>query len=374
MKKIIILLSVGILFISTETIAKNKSYLYVKTDINNILITSNVNVGSPHVNCSPNYGMHGELTWTNVNFRTITKVKVRYRNVTDNKRWNTRRFDYNGNWRISNLDPNKEYSIKVYYKTGGWLSSYKFAHEFNEWSACNTTSFTINGVADTDFNICGEEPIIMNGSASTQESGYIISMREVNSSLQSLGSEVLKHFSGAVPSNINIRNFAQSNGIFLQGEKKYHFKLVTKPRWVEKNVILHFKPAIVDFKPNARLESGTTNRYISCVGRNGLNLWLNTQGSSCTSRYFIEMSEVDQNFNNVSGTNLSKWITPFTSLPNVLNVSNIYTNAGYNFQIGKYYRIKLAVGFPWHSKEVFVKFIPLLQCPLINNVGKTRRF
>lgn len=326
--------------------------------------TCNPTISGTHAICPPNTRTHtiaGTISPDNCGGRRINKIKVKYRNVTDNKSWNTRTYDYNGNWYVEVLDPNKEYSIEVYYKFGAF---YEFAGQVSAWAGCNTTSFTLNGSNSNTIDICGNESIIMDGSASRDEVGYSIALREVNASGQGIGNEMFKDFSGIVPNNLDIRSIARANNFALEGGKKYYAKLVTKPVWREKVVILDFLPATVNFKPNgATLETGSSDRYSKCVEfNNSFSLQLNTEGSTCETQYFVEIYEVDASFNSIPSTVFSGWITPLSALPNRLDIKSLYYKFGHSFQLNKYYKIVVAVGMPWDAQAIYVKFLPFGNC------------
>lgn len=323
-------------------------------------ISENTSSSCPTTNY-PTYSIQGTIYPEECGGTTIKKFKVRYRNITDNKSWNSSTHDYKGIWYVQGLTPNKQYEIKVFYKFG--TDIFRFAGQVTAWSGCNTTHFTLNGSQAKTIDICGNERITMDGSASKDEVGYSIALRELNANNQAIGREMFKSFNGAVPNNINIRSVAQSNNFVLEGGKKYYLKLVTKPVWREKVIYLNFLPAKVNFEPNATREQGFSDRYTRCVDRNNnFNLQLKTTSSTCETQYFVEISEVDASFNNIPSTTYSGWITPLRELPDVLDIKSIYYNNGHSFQLNKYYRVKVAVGMPWHEKTIFVKFTPANVC------------
>jgi hypothetical protein len=174
------------------------------------------------------------------NNSNIKKVRVRYRNLTDNKSMQTRTYDFNGNWYVQNLDPDKRYEIHVEVKFSV-LGVFRAAGRVTEWSSCNQTQMTLNNVASGEITVCGANQIILDGSGSTDETGYVIAIRELNSSNQLIGPEFIRHFNGNAPSRFDVRAYAASQGFPLQFGKRYAVKLVTKPIWREKTVWINLK-------------------------------------------------------------------------------------------------------------------------------------
>jgi len=170
----------------------------------------------------------------------IKKVRVRYRNLTDGKSMQTRTYDFNGNWYVQNLDPDKRYEIHVEVKFS-LTGFFRAAGRVTEWSSCNQTQMTLNNVASGEITVCGANQIILDGSGSTDETGYVIVIRELNSSNQLIGPELIRHFSGSAPSRFDVRAYAASQGFPLQFGKRYAVKLVTKPIWREKSVWVSLK-------------------------------------------------------------------------------------------------------------------------------------
>lgn len=189
---------------------------------------------------SGGHTISGTIAQGDCSTQTILKVKVRYRNLTDNKSWNTREYDYNGNWYVQRLDPDKEYEIQVSVKFSR-SGLFRAAGTVRAWSSCNRTRMTVNGASSGQIDVCGNNAIIMDGSASTDETGYIIAIREINAAGSAFGPELLRHFSGRVPARIDIRAFAASQGFALAIGKRYYVKLVTKPIWREEAVWINLK-------------------------------------------------------------------------------------------------------------------------------------
>ncbi len=92
-----------------------------------------------------------------------------------------RTYDFRGNWYIQNLDPDKEYEIHVEVKFS-LAGFFRAAGRVDEWSSCNQTRMTVNGVARGELDVCGNNAITLDGAASTDETGYIVAIRELNAS------------------------------------------------------------------------------------------------------------------------------------------------------------------------------------------------
>ncbi len=194
--------------------------------------------------CGGNNGhyLSGTIKQGLCNTKTIKKVKVRYRNITDNKSWNTRTYDYQGNWYVQMLDPNKEYVIEVsvkFSRTGVFRS----AGTVRAWAGCNETRMTVNGISSGDFTSNELSRVTMDGSASTDENGYSIYITQVNGANRPVGREVAYHRNGQVPTAIDVKAVSAQQGLPFGFGKRYRIKLVTKPVWREKSVFLNYKSA-----------------------------------------------------------------------------------------------------------------------------------
>lgn len=288
---------------------------------------------------------------------TGSSYKVEYRNITDRKSWQTRRGTLNNHleWTIERLDPGKEYQINIYYFMGTRAVRYG---TYKVWSVCNTADFNINGNSSGPVSICGDEPIIVNAAASKEEHSYGIAVREIDQFGRGIGNELLREFQGQAPNGIDLRQFT-NNSLHMIGGKRYYVKVFTKPSWQEKVIIVDMKAASLSIKPLATLVSD--KNYQQCVLRGAPQLTIDAAASSCDTRYNLNIVEV-VNGQEIETTRFAEWITPFTSLPDRLNVAAMYQNAGYNFQSGKHYKVTVAVGFPWAADHFYIKFLNARDC------------
>jgi len=111
--------------------------------------------------------------------------------------------------------------------------------------------------------------------------------------------------------------------------------------------------------PNA--EFSINNSQANPVNVNSNSIIINGYGStSCSGSFFISIQESDQNWNRYGIENF-RWLTAsdYSNYGNIANFNlNAFNNsfpAPINLQSGKYYRIKLAVGNPWHSKTILIR-------------------
>lgn len=219
-------------------------------------------------------------------------------------------------------------------------------------------SFVLNGAGGTSSsNFCPGETIFLDGSNSTCEDSYFIAVQESNIYWENIGPEVSQWFNGSAPSNFNISSFAQNNGLNFQVGKYYRIKLAIGPTWSEQVRLVYIQPA----NAAASLENiHETEQVITSHGVVDVdvfcskNIIMNGAASTCEDRYSIIIEEWDLATGPVVGT---KYIMPweFNEVPNGINLSDLYAQAGMSMAQNKVYKVQLAVGLPWDDVYFFVK-------------------
>ncbi|MEM6769327.1 MAG: hypothetical protein AAF597_01985 [Bacteroidota bacterium] len=286
--------------------------------------------------------------------------RVEYRNLTDNGPWQNRTNSTrnNGRWFADRLEQSKEYKVRIFAPYKGRWCEIDMHHI---WTHLNTADFTLNGQSSGTVSVCGNDPITMNAAASRYETHYGIAIREIDASGRGVGPEMMYERSGQAPNGINIRSIASSKNFSLIGGKRYYVKLFTRPNWQEKIIILDMNPASLAIRPLANPVAGSNEEFTSCVLRGPAQLSVDASGSTCDTRYMVHIVEM-ANGQELEATRFNQWITPFTPLPDRLDVAAIYRNAGFNFVAGKRYKVIIAVGFPWAADHFYVKFLTPRQC------------
>lgn len=100
-----------------------------------------------------------------------------------------------------------------------------------------------------------------------------------------------------------------------------------------------------------------------CVGING-------SASAYEDRYWITVSEFDFNPWGDIGTPLwNNWVCIGCTVPASKNLCDLTNLTGSHFQLGKLYRVMLAVGNPWHSTQKFVRITDCASQARLGNIG-----
>ncbi len=283
---------------------------------------------------------------------------------------------YSGSYDIPGVVPGNTYQITIYEKRK-WNCSWNMRAYLVTLTAriCqNTSSFEINNSNLAQAEICGFEPIILDGSNSLNTHAHEICMQEIDQFGSGFGPTICHSANGGVPSSFDLKAFANGNSWNLIGGKRYKVSLTTYNPSLGVNPVTSFKfikikEAFAQIHP-VELSSEnfpclvvTFNTQITeyLYGCNPANLGYVTTGTSCDQGYFVEIAEVLPNasggFDNIPGTIYSDWVDLNNSVPSYLDIQGIYTTHGFPaFQQNKSYRVKLAVRFPWHSDEFIIHF------------------
>ncbi len=319
----------------------------------------NVTVNNIKVSYSSNNGTEIQGNFVGLSPATF---KVVYRNLTDNGRWQSATnstYGSDARWYIQGLQPAKEYKVRI---SAPYHDRWCEVAMHHIWTYLNTTDFTLNGHSSGTVSVCGDAPITVNAAACQYEDAYGIAIWEMNQSNQRVGNELLREFQGTAPNGIDLPRFASQHQFPLIGGKRYAVKVFTKPNWKEKVVVLNMTAASISIKPLASAVPNKPKEYNRCVLRGAPTLTVDTRASSCDTRYKVTIVEMN-NGQEVASTRFDKWIQPFTSLPDRLDVAALYrSQPGLGFQAGKRYKVILAVGFPWAADHFYVNFLTPRQC------------
>jgi hypothetical protein len=78
--------------------------------------------------------------------------------------------------------------------------------------------------------------------------------------------------------------------------------------------------------------------------------------STCEDRYYVDIAEFDPvNWRDVNVL-YSNWVSTTNPAPNNIKITD-FLPQGYQLRPGKIYRFRLAVGNPWHSKDIYFKIV-----------------
>jgi hypothetical protein len=126
----------------------------------------------------------------------------------------------------------------------------------------------------------------------------------------------------------------------------------------------HFGYAYLDGLCTAwpAVASMSLNRDIYCLEQDVI---MDAGLTTGEDRWFIEVSEVDQNNQAIPGGDItSDWFLGVQA-PDDYNVTDYFESKGFHFECGKYYHVKLAVAndcAPWNEQEKIIHFV----CPTVD--------
>lgn len=317
------------------------------------------------------------VNWGNCAYSSYG-VRIYFRNASYGS-WRRQTFynTYGGSYDLPGVIQGNSYQIMVFERKS-WACSWKQRTGVITIASniCdNTSSFEINNSNADTVEICGFEPIILDGSNSLNTNAYKICMQQTDQSGAVFGPTICESANGLAPSAFDLKAFANANSWQLIGGRKYKVSLTTYKPSAGQNPVTSFayfkmKEAFAQIYPvelsleNYPCLAVTLNTQITeyLYACDPANLGYVTTGTSCDQGYFVEIAEVQPNvsggFDNIPGTIYSDWVDLNNSVPSNLDIQNIYTIVGGfpPFQQSKSYRIKLAVRFPWHADEFIIHF------------------
>jgi len=202
-------------------------------------------------------------------------------------------------------------------------------------------SFTLNGSASTNVTVCQNSNITIDGSASTCDDNYFVSVQETNAAgTARIGNERMQWYSGAAPSNIDVRahclnSTSGSPALTLQAGKYYRVKLAVGPEWSERTVVMYLEPASA-----SSLLNGSSNYYMNIC--NSGNVTMDISGTSCAWGVKVIMREVD-NFNNPVNAGVYSKVYRTAPYPNTIDIKALWSqiNGGFAMLPNRHYRIKI---------------------------------
>jgi hypothetical protein len=112
-----------------------------------------------------------------------------------------------------------------------------------------TSSFTLNDQSSSVVEICQNEPIIMDGSASTDASGYFVSVQLSDQWWNRYGPEIMRWLSPSEAANISyfdIIGFVDS-GLSFQPGQYYRVKLAVGSPWHENTKLVYIRDCTVNW-------------------------------------------------------------------------------------------------------------------------------
>lgn len=121
-----------------------------------------------------------------------------------------------------------------------------------------------------------------------------------------------------------------------------------------------------DCKSNALPKiNGKTSKTLQVCPREKIILDGSASKRCNNNKYFISVEEADAYWNRKGGE-VSQWQSS-----SVIDVKAFSASKGLYMQPGKYYRVKLAVGNPWHSETILVYIKP--SCGHVIDKGDTKK-
>ncbi len=236
---------------------------------------------------------------------------------------------------------------------------------------------TLNNQAAYQVTAYKKDPLLLNFSSTLSCTGdYFLSVQPSDATGSGAGPEKALWFSETTLSQyggkgaFNLKQFYSSFGAFTFEEGNYYrIKLALSEPWTERVVLLYIQPCtpVVIFTLNGATESPVPLPVNSAFTLNFSNTL------SCTGDYFISVLPSDASWNSLGPEN-GRWLSE--SGINPFGGKNAFDLKAFNdsfntfdFEDGKYYRIKVAVSEPWTEYVMLL----LVQNSIINTKTKNKK-
>lgn len=206
-----------------------------------------------------------------------------------------------------------------------------------------TLDMKIRGSASEVVAVCGVEGLILDGSGTVGEDRYFVSIQKSDRWWRRDGEEVGAWFSGDMPADLDLADFARQGGLKLEGDSYYRVTLAVGEPRQEVVRLLHLLPATVEMwingRPNPELDLA--------LGE----LTMNGRYSFCETGYFVAMQRSDKQRGR-HGTEYKQWFDG--EAPSAIDLAAFWeSRAGEPLKAGCYL-VKLAVAGPWAQAEKLV--------------------
>ncbi len=249
---------------------------------------------------------------------------------------------------------------------------------FTNANTCLSTKTENSPYGPQLVTIVGLPNIYIDGSASTNENGYHISIDEFNMDANTWSFGVNRFngwisSSGPVPANINLASLVPANT--FQSGILYRIALTVGPGW---NTAARFMR--IGCASTASFVFSNLNSCVSTANESSpygpqqvttmhkSNVYIDGSASSNENGYHISVDEFNMNANTWSfGVNkFNGWISPTGQVPSSINLVTL--GNGLTFTPGILYRVALSVGPNWHTDAKFFRVINCTHQPEFEEV------
>lgn len=241
------------------------------------------------------------------------------------------------------------------------------AFVFTNANTCLSTKTENSPYGPQQVTIVGLPDIYIDGSASTNENGYHISIDEFNMDANTWSFGVNRFngwisSSGPVPANINLASLVPANT--FQSGILYRIALTVGPGWHTAARFMRIGCA-----STASFVFSNLNSCVSTANENSpygpqvvttmhkSNVYIDGSASAYEDGYHISVDEFNMSANTWSfGTNrFNGWISPTGQVPG--NINLVTLGGGLTFYPGILYRVALSVSPYWHTDAKFLRVI-----------------